>query len=226
MKPTILRNVIRYWVKLLEAEQGTAVAEAYQVQLRLAEIEYPSWGLKLKTMLFGLGFGNVWIGQRNLNGKLFMSEFLQRCVDSDLQNWRNNVSNFGTLRTYRVFKENLILEPYLKMQIPRKTKYLFTKLRGGLLHLEANLGRWSQHRKEYETRICPLCNLKNIEDEFHVLFVCPVWSCFRQQLSFYTCFKNKNLVELCNTSNSYLVKDVVKFLDIVLFERKEMLEVL
>jgi hypothetical protein len=173
-----------------------------------------------------MGFGNIWLNQRNLDGKRFIAEYYNRCKDCDLQMWHDHLNSFGPLRLYRKCKDELKFEPYLSLPLPTKVRSMFTRLRGGLTRIEANLGRWSIPFKVYTDRKCPLCNLNEVEDESHVLFICPVWKCYRAQLRQYSCFINSNIVELCTTRNSKLIIDICRFLELVTFERAEMLEAL
>lgn len=226
LKPIILKSVVKYWVKLLNSKPGTAIAEAYRTQYLLAENETECWGLKLKNLLCKMGFAYAWINQNNLNGTMFISEFYNRCKDCDYQSWHANVNNYGALRTYRKFKDDLTMEPYVCLNLPRKARSMFTKLRGGMLRIESNLGRWAVPYRLYINRLCPLCNSQQVEDEAHVIFSCPVWRCYRQQLMKYECFRNSSIKQLCTTRNTDLISDISKFLNLVLFERSEILDVL
>ena len=66
------------------------------------------------------------------------------------------------------------MEKYLDMNIPIKYLRIYT-IRGGLPPTEANLGRWNKPKIKYEDRTCKLCNKNQIEDENHVVFICPIW---------------------------------------------------
>ena len=224
VRPFIYRRVLQYWSKLLDAVPGSSIAEAYRVQFRMAEDKIDCWGLRLKNLMFENGFGNTWIAQNTINCKLFVKQFYERICECDRQIWHWNVNNFGGLRTYRIFKNQLTLEPYLGLNLPLKTRNTFTKLRGGLLRIEVNLGRW--RGKNYEKRICPLCNYNEIEDEIHVLFTCPVWNCYRDQLKDYSCFREKDIVKLCTSDDESLINYVKRYIELVITEREEILEIL
>lgn len=226
LKPMIYKRVMKYWLKLLNASPDSMIAQSYRRQFEMAEKGKDCWGLRLKKLLFALGFGYVWVEQEILNIPRFIHVFYTRCVDIDYQNWHSNLMSFGTLRTYRLIKSELRCEQYLKFNLPKKTIRVFTRLRGGLLGIGVNLGRWATPHVPYADRKCEICNLGVVEDEFHVLFICPAWSTFRLQLMNYMCFKNKDLKALCNTENRELIKNVVKLLEVILFERREILEVL
>ena len=88
----------------------------------------------------------------------------------------DHVTRYETLRTYRDLKNFLYFESYLDLYLPSPTIKLFTKLRGGMLRIESNEGRWSQIN--YHERICKLCNSGSVEDENHILFHCRVWTVY------------------------------------------------
>ena len=53
-----------------------------------------------------------------------------------------------------------------------------TKLRIASHRLELETGRWSRHNAiSFEERKCKICN--QLEDEFHFLFECPIYSNLR-----------------------------------------------
>ena len=58
----------------------------------------------------------------------------------------------GKLRTYKLLKEDLICETYLNEINISSYRKIMTKLRGGLLELRANTGRYEN--LAYEERIC------------------------------------------------------------------------
>lgn len=226
LKCTVYKRIIKYWFKLLDSEPETFIHAAYQVQLNLAEQNKDCWALKLKKMLFCLGYGNVWFQQGVGNVPAFLHDFSTRVRDIDRQEWHDRISTYGTLRTYRNIKHELFFEPYVDLELPSRTIKTFTKLRGGLLHMEVNEGRWAMPPIEYSQRKCRLCNHNKVEDEEHMLFHCPVWTVYRNQLNIYPSFKNKNLEAVCSTLDVSLIRDLVKFLDQVLMEKSEILEIL
>ena len=124
------------------------------------------------------------------------------------------------------FKQELSFEPYLELQLPGPVIKLFTKLRGGLLRFEIHEGRWANPKIALNERKCRLCNLDRIKDEEHVLFHCPVWATFRHQMNSYPEFENKDFVTVCTSTNEIFIKDLCRFLNVVLFEKFEILEVL
>ena len=82
----------------------------------------------------------------------------------------------GKLRTYKLLKEDLICESYLNEINISSYRKIMTKLRGGLLELRANTGRYKN--LAYEERICLVCNVA-IENEFHFLLECCQYNSIR-----------------------------------------------
>ena len=79
-------------------------------------------------------------------------------------------------------------------------------MRGGLLRIAINEGRW--RGIPLEQRICPLCNSGAIEDECHILYNCIAWNGFRPVLSQFPHFREHNLSSLFddNAPRSFYVK--------------------
>ena len=87
--------------------------------------------------------------------------------------------------TYRLFKNNLILEKYLTIvdiDIFRRALCMF---RVSSHNLRIESGRFENIDRLM--RICQLCTLKQVENEFHFCLVCPVYQEMRKKFlpSFY-----------------------------------------
>jgi len=80
------------------------------------------------------------------------------------------------LRTYAVLKRELKFEPYLDVYhrggIPE-----LAKIRGGTNRLRIEQGRYQQ--EPLERRVCVLCSMKQVEDEYHFMLECPVYEDLR-----------------------------------------------
>lgn len=227
LKLSIYKRVLSYWFKLLTSDPNTSISNAYKTLYELAESNKECWALRVRQLLFSTGFGEVWFNQGVGDVKVFMYLFNQRICDMENQEWHDHVNHYGSLRSYRELKDLPSLEQYLDVDLPFKTIRLFTKLRGGFLPFEANAGRWIKPTVPYDKRLCTLCAMKVIENEAHVLFDCPVWALYRRQLqNSHAVFRSNSFKEVCSINNPSEIQVLVKFLEIVLFERSEMLEIL
>ena len=71
------------------------------------------------------------------------------------------------------------LANYLKFDIPLKFRISLSKLRCSAHDLMVETGRHND--MNYETRICKLCSLSKVEDEFHFIMECPFYCNLRRK---------------------------------------------
>lgn len=94
-----------------------------------------------------------------------------RIRDNHLQKWYSEINNSRKLETYALFKHDLELEKYLQLPIPIKYKTALAKFRISAHSLSIETGRYDNTPRE--NRLCRLCNLRQVENEYHFLIVCP-----------------------------------------------------
>ena len=58
--------------------------------------------------------------------------------------------------------------------LTRKQRSLITKIRLGVFPINLELGRYNSIPRN--ERYCPVCNSKEVENEFHILFNCEIYS--------------------------------------------------
>ena len=97
------------------------------------------------------------------------------------EQWLLDVNNKPKLRTYITFKHTVNTEDYVSSYISRNQRSLLAQIRLGILPLHVETGRFKNikdnvtgnYRKlKLEERLCNLCNLNAVEDEFHFVCVC------------------------------------------------------
>ena len=89
--------------------------------------------------------------------------------DQYIQSWENEVSNNSICYNYRMFKTIFCYEQYLST--------LERPLRDYLIRIRLSNHRLPIHSKRFvdiprNERLCELCNLGEIGDEYHYIFVC------------------------------------------------------
>lgn len=67
---------------------------------------------------------------------------------------------------------------YLKYDFPLKFRLSMSKLRCSAHNLLVETGR--HNNIEYENRLCNLCDLSQIEDEFHFVMICHFYTTLRE----------------------------------------------
>ena len=116
------------------------------------------------------------------------------------------------------------MEPYLKLNLSRKIVNYIAGLRGGLIRIGVNEGRWAG--TDYNNRVCKLCNLRVIDDESHFVFRCPALSTFRLLLKNYREFQSEEFTIIFASQDYMLYIDLYNFINNSLEFRKDVLEIL
>ena len=88
--------------------------------------------------------------------------------DIFIKNWFSQLENSSQGEFYGIFKRECKLESYLLNLSPYEREVL-TKFRCNL-KLPIETGRWENNPRE--NRLCQLCNLQNIGNEYHYVFEC------------------------------------------------------
>ena len=114
---------------------------------------------------------------------LFLSQFKQRLSDCASQDWHSNINNVDKLSTYCMFKSLLDIERYL-LNIPNtKHRQALTRLRISAHSLMIEKGRYQGlPREERHCTYCLTSGEKYIEDEFHLILICKLYSDLRNCL--------------------------------------------
>ena len=117
--------------------------------------------------------------------------------------WKDNINKDvgpsgrgrNKLRTYKLFKQEYVLENYVKTQLPIKHRSALAKFRCGVAPLRLETGRYENIQENL--RLCPICKT-TVENEIHVLFDCNAYQSIRDSLTTKACEVNNNYVNLCD----------------------------
>ena len=136
------------------------------------------------------------------------------CYDKYDMFWQSKIMESPKAITYCKFKFNVSLENYLYQLKNIRHKIALTRLRLSNHNLLIETGRHLRPRVERNERKCFICRNK-IENEFHFVIKCPLYSCERKAL-----YK-----ALANNSKHFesLSSDELKFFFIMTNEDKDVL---
>ena len=127
----------------------------------------------------------------------------ERMLHKFARQWKTNVGKKPKLRTYAKIKETYEVENYVVLNLERHQRSILAQLRAGILPLQVELGRFRNIK--LEDRICTLCTANTVEDEYHMLFYCDLyteerrmfteqmpndWTELQESLKLKTLFKN------------------------------------
>jgi hypothetical protein len=221
----IFCRTINYWIKIVQSHPSSALKHCYNTQLYLTSLGIDCWGMKVRKLLQLVNLEDVWDNQNTSDLTSLAAVFKSRLISMEKEVWNASLLEHGNLRTYRQVKNLLCYEKYLDvLNGNRKLRNVFIRLRGGLLPIEANTGRWNG--VPYLNRICGMCNSGAIEDEYHVLFVCRALSTFRLPLLQHEQFRTWCLEKVLETENRRMLIDVCVFILTALDFRNDVLTVI
>ena len=122
--------------------------------------------------LIDIYMGKVAIRNQDMKNTIKRAKIKLMCNHQD--EWYQKLQTKPKLRFYRIFKDMYKTEAYVNCKYLNKIqRCFFSKLRGGILPLEVETGRWKKPKKiPYEQRFCKTCDMKEVGDEKHFLLFC------------------------------------------------------
>ena len=171
----IENRMINFWCGLVHNSKTKMSGMIYEIVKILSDqgIYQTSWLTKIKQTLDRLGMTNLFDISDSSSRNWVKQAVDLRIKDSQLQNWFTFINENSQCINYRIFKENLRLESYL-INMNKKDRITFCRFRCGNHRLPITSGRYENRQRNM--RLCTLCNLQSIGDEFHYIFVCPYFA--------------------------------------------------
>jgi hypothetical protein len=126
----------------------------------------------------------------------FVDEIVQLMKEKEDREWLCKVQRvealngvgLNKLRTYSMFKQELVFEPYLEAVKDERKRVLLTKFRVGIAPLRIETGRYERPRTDASVRVCMCCG-SAVENEMHFMMECVQYSsrriAFLQQVRLY-----------------------------------------
>ena len=207
--------MFRYWIKILNLNENSIIKQVYLLLKNDADngINYNknNWASQIKEMLEQLGLTNLWINQERIT--ISLESIKIRILDQFKQNWLSNINQSGRLSTYCMFKTKFEFEPYLHIIKQNKYRIALSKFRLSSHNLEIEQGRY--YNIERAERKCKICCTNLIENEYHFMLTCPLYSHLRRKYfkSYYcrwpTLTKFKSLM---STTNKCELLQIAKYI--------------
>ena len=160
-------RILKYWIKLRRTE-NCILKECFESRVNSND----DWIISIKAELNKLGLSYLW--DYDLNDKQLFSIIKQRFYDVQKQEILSDIGNAAKGELYQHLIDNFCMQYYLVKPIPNFLKKCIARYRTSSHNLNIELGR--QRNENRENRLCTLCNLGDIEDEFHFILKCPKFS--------------------------------------------------
>ena len=194
-----------YWSKVLSNGNSKLSGIMYHIMYNCQRNENVQfkWINDIKNILDDSGFSYLWNSQISPGTQAIKSVIKQRLVDQFYQKLVSEMEQSSRGRFYLTFKIDFNLEKYQTV-LKKQDRNIFCRFRCSNLKLPVEIGRW--RNIPYENRQCPLCDSREVGDEFHYFFICKndVIRMSRGKYipNYYTnnpsAHKMKGLLSLCN----------------------------
>lgn len=219
-------NMIRYWVKLIKSHDSFLPKKMYQSLNDDVDsgnsYNGTNWASYIKTLLHNLGLTYIWLQQTEID--IPLSLIKQRIFDHYYQTWYVDINNSNRLQTYARYKHEFNCENYLQFIANKKYKVAFTRFRLSSHDLQIGRGRYENIAQA--ERICKYCNMSQVENEYHFLLVCPLYTELRRKFfkPYFCHWPNLNKFDnLMMSTSKQITLNVAKYIYYALELRKNKL---
>ena len=215
-------RMIKFWVSLITGKQTKYSCIIYKMCLSLymGGLLECHWMDCIKQIINDCGMTFVFNEQLSLDKKwltkVFLSQIKQTLKDQTLQKWASKLSDPNNEITYFYYKEfcsNYSLKKYLSI-LPTELWIPLCKFRTRNHRLPVEFYSWNKFQKPHHERICNICNLNDIGDEYHYIMKCPVFNELRD-LYISPYFKNRpsvyKFIALMKTEKENTLIKLAKF---------------
>jgi len=198
---------IKYWLKVTQMAPHRLPKQAYSMLFSLDANGKRNWVTNIKELLQSLGFDNVWRDQGVLNIGNFLTMFRERLIDNFVQEWSLTIRNRDRYLLYSSATGQFGKAAYIEHIDIYCFRVALSQIRLGVLPINSNMNRYGVNKKD---SLCPFCP-SDIEDENHLLCVCPMYICLRTRfLNDVHC--TYMLREMLDGSDVYISRLISKFI--------------
>jgi hypothetical protein len=206
-------RIIKYWLKIVKSPTRL-IKTVYDILLVDAENGKGNWVSLLKNLLETYGFGYVWENQGVENDTAFLVVFKQRVRDNFGQMVHRELEGTSRGNSYILYHEHFICAKYLDVVKTERHRIALSRLRSSNHRLAIESGRWHKPQPiPLQERKCQTCNV--LEDEFHFVLVCPVYSQLRKQYVSKYYYERPSMFKFIELMSSVNVKTITKLANFV-----------
>ena len=203
----IKMRVLNYWCKVINCKDSKINNILYRTAFSLYEksdVKLP-WLRFVHDTLNSIGLTYIWNQQCFGSNTIFKNLIKRKLQDQYLQSWNSKMNESAKCLNYRLYKQSFEFENYLDILPMHLAKFL-CKFRCCNHKLPIEEGRF--FGIDRADRICNLCNMNVLGDEFHYLLQCRFFDVERKkyiQPYFFTHTNVLKFYELMNTKDYNLL---------------------
>ena len=202
----IKTRLLVYWYKLtcmVNKNKLSSITYNMLYKLHLDGRHLNNYVTFVKKTLIEIGLPGVWDNQKIIRmDKVWFKNYIKTTLQSQfISRWQDTLDNTSIYTIYRMIKPTFTQSPYIKILINNCTIPI-TRFITTNNNLPVNVLRYADI--ERVNRTCTKCNLRDIGDEFHYLFICPFFTHKRNEVLSKKYTKRPNAItfqSLMNTTN-------------------------
>ena len=180
-------RMIGFWVNLVTSKQEKISYKLFHMCsiLFLSGLLICPWLQEIKNILEECGMPFVFYQFQILEKKWLKNSFLPKIKitlrDQTIQNWAAKLNSEDSTKFlfYKEYGSKFGLKNYFSI-LPQDLWIPMCKFRTTNHKLPVEVYSWSYFNKERKERICNLCNLEDIGDEYHYVLKCPIFDDLRK----------------------------------------------
>ena len=170
-------RMVCYWHKTVTGtESKLSYKMAYLLRKMHEQDQHTSpWLQNIEQILNACGMRDVWLSPDTSNLIYLKKTIEQRLSDQYIQEWGSQLNNMSSCIMYRSLKPYFKQEKYLDLP-NRSDRINLCKFRCRNTKIPVVTGGYSNRTSPatpYENRLCQLCDMRAIGDEYHYILVCP-----------------------------------------------------
>ncbi len=170
----ITSQILKYYFRLKTGSKNQLLNDFFRKLCDLVGNPYSKFLTMLSDCEVNIQFPSSRNAAKTTNHKIYQS--LQNRV---FDTWEDEIIKNRKLAIFHTMKESFDVDPYLEAVNDRHTRKFLSFLRLSCHPLNIEYGRYKGIPKS--DRLCKLCNLNTVEDEFHFLLSCPIYNDVRQK---------------------------------------------
>ena len=207
-------RMVKYWGNVLKTD-NIIMKTMYNDMLEKQKNGQKNWASQIKNILDMYGFSYVWNNQKTFDFKKIGYLIKIELLTTFCKNGMQLLLLHPQLLCTNFFKPQLCYESYLD-QLSVKNIKLLAKFRLSSCKLNAITGKYKNNDNN---KLCKMCDLNDIEDEFHFVLVCPKYLILRQKYIKPYFYKKPSVYKLCQllSSNRNSLTNLCKFFPKPLF---------
>ena len=164
-------TTVNYWARLTNLPNQDVLNKCLKIQEKLHNAGQNNWYSKMRKVMTEVNLRDC----QNAKPSSVSTEVKLKLYAKEQERIMNEVNDsdkFPKLRTYKLFKTNYCLEPYLNLNLSKKTWSNISRFRLSSHNLHIETGRHNIPKTPVEQRKCDKCKSNDVEDEIHCLLVC------------------------------------------------------